>query len=142
MYFMERSSNSVFILYNPMRCANGAYTQIVSLEIFNCFSRFMLSIVRMLCSRSASLIKITRGSSVSVSNIFLKFSACWLVLVSITFEILVSPSTIFEISVPKSRSTSSRVTSVSSTVSCNKAQMVLLTPRPISSTQIMATAMG
>ena len=46
------------------------------------------------------------------------------------------------ISIPNSLSTSSKVISVSSTVSCNKEQMVLLTPNPISSTQIIATAKG
>ena len=62
----------------------------------------MLSSVRMLCKRSASFIKITLGSSVRVSNIFLKFSACWDVLVSITVDILVRPSTILAISLPNS----------------------------------------
>ena len=142
MYFMDKSSSSVFTLYSPMRCASGAYTQMVSDAIFNCFSVFIKSSVRILCKRSASLMRITRGSSVRVSNIFLKFSACCDVLVSITVEILVRPSTIFAISVPNSRCTSSSVISVSSTVSCKSAHMVLLTPSPISSTQIIATAMG
>ncbi len=102
----------------------------------------MLSIVRMLCSLSASFIKITRGSSVRVRRIFLKFSACWEVLASITDDILVRPSTILVISGPNSRLISSSAISVSSTVSCNRAQMVLRIPRPISSTQILATANG
>ena len=142
MYFMARSSNSVFILYKPIRCASGAYTQMVSEAIFNCFSCFIESIVRILWSLSESLIRITLGSSVKVSKIFLKFSACWLLLASITVAIFVKPSTIFAISFPNSLLISSNVMSVSSTVSCNKAQMVLRTPNPISSAAIIATAMG
>ena len=142
MYFMARSSSSVLILYRPMRWASGAYTKIVSLLIFSCFSRFILSSVRILCNRSASFINITRGSSVSVSKIFLKFSACWVLFVSITVLILVRPSTILVTSEPNSRCISSKLMSVSSTVSCNNAQMVLRMPNPISSTQILATAIG
>ena len=142
MYFMDKSSNSVFKLYKPIRWAKGAYTQIVSEAIFNCFSCFIESRVRILCKRSASFINITLGSSVRVNKIFLKFSACWLLLASMTPEIFVNPSTIFAISFPNSFLTSSKVKSVSSMVSCNNAQMVLRTPNPISSTQIMATAIG
>ena len=117
MYFMARSSISVLIVYKPMRCASGAYTYTVSEDILSCFSRFILSSVRILCSRSDSLIKITRGSSVSVSNIFLKFSACCEAFTSMTLAILVRPSTILVISSPNSLFISSSEMSVSSTVS-------------------------
>ncbi len=43
---------------------------------------------------------------------------------------------------PKMRSMSSTVYSVSSTTSCSRAATTDLTPRPISSTTILATAMG
>ena len=128
--------------YSPILWASGAYTYTVSDAIFSCLSLFMLSSVRILCSLSASFISITLGSLVSVSRIFLKFSACFELFVSITFDILVRPSTIRAISVPNSLSISSSVISVSSTVSCSSAQMVLRIPSPISSTQIIATANG
>jgi hypothetical protein len=43
---------------------------------------------------------------------------------------------------PNISRTSSKVMSVSSTVSCNSALATLVTPRPSSSAQMRATAMG
>ena len=48
---------------------------IVSLAFSFCFSGFIYWSVRILCRRSASLIRITRISFAIARNIFLKFSA-------------------------------------------------------------------
>ena len=53
---------------SPSGAPSGAYMKSVSPAILSCFSRFMLSSVRMLCSRSAILIRMTRMSSLSVSK--------------------------------------------------------------------------
>ena len=47
----------------PRRCASGAYTSSVSRAFCSCFCLPRYSIVRRLCRRSASLIRITRRSS-------------------------------------------------------------------------------
>ena len=96
----------------------------------------------MLCRRSAILMRITRTSSESVSSTLRKYSACSEVSALNTPDIFVSPSTIEAIFGPKMRSMSSTVYSVSSTTSCSKAATTDLTPRPISSATIRATAIG
>mmetsp|Transcript_13187 Transcript_13187/g.32865 ORF Transcript_13187/g.32865 Transcript_13187/m.32865 type:complete len:264 (+) Transcript_13187:1972-2763(+) len=68
-YRNARSSSSAFTQWSPSMRASGAYTSRVSRAIFNCFSGFMCSSVRMLCRRSASLTKITRTSPVIALNI-------------------------------------------------------------------------
>ena len=98
--------------------------------------------VRMLCSRSAILMRITRTSSESVSSTLRKYSACSDVSALKTPDILVSPSTIEAIFGPKMRSMSSTVYSVSSTTSCSSDATTDLTPSPISSMTIFATAIG
>ena len=117
LYLRERSSSSLFMAYSPKRCASGAYIYKVSEAIFCCLSGLINWRVRMLSSLSASLIKITLTSSLSVRSIFLKFSACALVPGSNTPLIFVSPSTIFLALFPNPLSTSSSVKFVSSTVS-------------------------
>ena len=114
----------------------------VSEAIFCCLSGRMCSNVRMLSNRSASLIKITRTSSLRVSNIFRKFSAWALVPGSNTPLILVNPSTMTRSLNPNICSMSSSVIVVSSTVSCNSAHTMLVVPSPISSATTRATAMG
>ena len=128
--------------YRPKRCASGAYMKSVSPAILSCFSRFMLSSVRMLCSRSAILMRITRMSSLSVSSIFRKFSAWALCAGSKIPEILVNPSMMARSRLPNIRSMSSSVTQVSSTVSCSSAHTMLVVSSPISSRKIRATADG
>ena len=77
---------------------------------------------RMLCSRSASLTSSTRMSSDIASTSLRKFSAClvWSDCNSMR-DSLVTPSTSRAISGPNSRSISSSVATVSSTVSCRQA---------------------
>ena len=78
--------------------------------------------VRMLCTRSASLMKMTRRSRAIDSSILRKFSACadWR-LSKCSPASLVTPSTSPATSRPKRFSTSSAVTGVSSTTSCSSA---------------------
>ena len=128
--------------YSPRRWASGAYMNSVSEAIFCCLSGRMCSSVRMLSSRSAILIRITRTSLLSVSNIFRKFSACALVPGSNTPLIFVSPSTMFRSRSPKRLPTSSSVMYVSSTVSWSSAHTMLVVSSPISSATIRATPMG
>ena len=142
LYIKAKSSNSLFIEYNPKRCASGAYKNFVSEAILSCLSARMLPRVRMLCSRSASLIKTTRISSEIVKIILRKFSAWIEAFSSNTSGIFVNPSIIRRTFDPKRSSTSSNVMCVSSTVSCNNAHVIAVAPNPISSTQIRATAIG
>ena len=98
--------------------------------------------VRMLCRRSAILMRMTRTSSERVSSTLRKYSACSEVSALKTPDILVSPSTIEAILGPKMRSMSSTEYSVSSTTSCSRAATTDFTPSPISSMTILATAIG
>ena len=99
--------------------------------------------VRILCRRSAILIKITRISSLIVKSNLRKFSACAEACSpKIPPEILVSPSTICAILSPNILRISSTVYSVSSTTSCNKAAQIEVEPNPISLQTILATAIG
>ena len=109
-YLKLKFSSSVFILYNPKRLASGAYIYNVSPAILYCLFGSIEPNVRMLCRRSAILIRITRMSSLMVSSNFLKFSACAEALSpKIPPEILVNPSTICAIFGPKMFSISSTV---------------------------------
>ena len=87
----------------------GVVTGLLSLVIFICLLTGMLPNVRMLCKRSAILIRITRTSSESVNNIFRKFSACSDAAVLNTPDILVRPSTMLAILGPNRFSISSTV---------------------------------
>ncbi len=80
---------------------------IVSRAFWACFSGFMLRIVRMLCSRSASLTSVTRRSRDVAMNSLRKFSA-WRVSVEVSWRLVsfVTPSTSSAISRPNRRSTS------------------------------------
>ena len=89
--------------------------------------------VRMLCSRSAIFIRITRMSSAIVSSSLRKFSACADALSpKIPPDIFVNPSTIVAIFFPKFISMSSTRYSVSSTTSWSKAAHIDVEPKPIS----------
>ncbi len=108
-----------------------------------CLCCGMCCIVRILCRRSASFINTTLMSLPRVSSNFLKFSA-FLVTCRLSNKpsILVRPSTISAMVLLKSRSISSRLTSVSSTTSCSKAQAIEVAPSPTSTATIRATAIG
>ena len=115
----------------------------VSEAIFTCLCSGIESMVCILCRRSAILMMITRISSFSVKSIFRKFSACKETSVSFfRLEILVNPCTIFATVLPKRRSISSKVYSVSSTVSWSNAAAIQVASNPISDATIFATAMG
>ena len=93
---------------------------IVSRAFSICFSGRMNWSVLILCSLSASLIRITRISFAIAKNIFLKFSAC---TSSLSAEYdncpsFVTPSTSSATSEPKISVISCSVITVSSTTSC------------------------
>ena len=80
----------------------------------------------MLCRRSASLTRSTRASSAMASRSLRKFSACCACLVTkSSLPSLVRPSTSPPISSPNALSISSRVTVVSSIVSCSIAAAIV-----------------
>ena len=87
--------------------------------------------MRMLCSRSASLMTSTRGSR-AIATIILRIVSAWAASPSLTLSILVTPSTRWVTSEPNSAVIVSRVTPVSSTVSCRRAatSVVVSMPRP------------
>ena len=98
--------------------------------------------MRMLCSRSASLMSTTRMSSAIARNIFRMFSACccsWLWVEN--RDSLVTPSTRCAISGPKASSTSARLYSVSSGTSWSSAAATATGSMP-SSARIWADAIG
>ena len=98
--------------------------------------------MRMLCSRSASLMSTTRMSSAIARNIFRMFSACccsWLWVLN--FESLVTPSTRWATSGPNRSSTSARLYSVSSGTSWRSAAATATGSMP-SSARIWAEAIG
>src|SRR5437764_751953 len=110
----------------PSRLASGAKISRVSRAMRSCFSGRTCIRVRMLCSRSASLISTTRTSSLIARNVLRRLSV-WRsmgVLPSLdtrgSCASLVTPSTRRATSSPKSSRMSSRVRAVSSTVSCSK----------------------
>ena len=87
--------------------------------------------MRMLCSRSASLMTSTRGSR-AIATIILRIVSAWAASPSFTLSILVTPSTRWVTSEPNSTVIVSSVTPVSSTVSCSRAatSVVVSMPRP------------
>ena len=98
--------------------------------------------MRMLWSRSASLMRTTRMSSAIARNIFRMFSACccsWLWVLNL--DSLVTPSTMCAISGPNRSSTSARLYSVSSGTSWRRAAATATGSMP-SSARIWAEAMG
>ena len=98
--------------------------------------------VRMLCSRSASLMIRTRRSRAMATSILRMVAACWASRESNwTRSSLVTPSTMAATSLPKARSMSSRVVPVSSTVSWSRAAATVTSSRPKSAT-MRATARG
>ena len=114
----------------------------VSLAMRCCFSCGIAAIVRMLCSRSASLMTSTRRSAAMATSILRIVAACCASRESNWMRSsLVTPSTIAAISLPKLLSTSCSVISVSSTASCSNAAATDVSSRPISAT-ILATARG
>ena len=120
----------------------GAYTSIVSRALSRRFCSGQASPVRILCSRSHSLMIMTRTSWLMASSILRRFSACcssmlenW-ILVS-----LVTPSTSRATSAPKADLTSSMVMGVSSTTSWSREAAMLSVSMPRSSTS-RATASG
>jgi hypothetical protein len=96
--------------------------------------------VRMLCSRSASLMTSTRGSR-DIATIILRIVSACAASPYLTLSILVTPSTRCATSGPKSLRSDSRSTPVSSTVSCSSAatRVVVSMPSPAST---VATASG
>ena len=114
----------------------------VSWAVRRCFHSGMTARVRMLCSRSASLMMRTRQSSAMATSILRTVAACWASLESNwRRSSLVTPSTIRATAGPKSRSITSVVTPVSSTASCSSAAATVWESRPRSAT-MPATAMG
>ena len=98
--------------------------------------------VRMLWSRSASLIRTTRMSWAIASSILRMFSACccsWLWVLNL--DSLVTPSTSWATSGPNRSSTSVRLYSVSSGTSCRRAAWMAIVSSP-SSARIWAEAIG
>ena len=120
----------------------GAYTSIVSSALSRRFCGGQPSPVRMLCSRSHSLMSITRTSWLIARSILRRFSACcssteenWM---RVSF---VTPSTSSGTSAPNFAFSASSATPVSSTTSCKSAAMMLSVSRPSSATR-HATATG
>ena len=106
----------------PSLSASGAYTSMVSRALKRLLSGGSAASVRMLCSLSASLMMTTRMSFDMARNILRSVRACFssmeLTLMEVSF---VTPSTSSATVSPKRSRTSSRVTGVSSTVSCSSA---------------------
>ena len=106
----------------PSLSASGAYTSMVSRALKRLRSGGSAASVRMLWSLSASLMMTTRMSLDMARNILRSVRACFssmeLTLMEVSF---VTPSTSSATVSPKRSRTSSRVTGVSSTVSCSSA---------------------
>ncbi|CAB4956697.1 unannotated protein [freshwater metagenome] len=135
-----RSSSSHLMVFMPSRWASGAKISRVSRAFFSCCSGDIHRIVRMLCSRSASLMTSTRMSRAMATTILRTVSDA-VVCPYLTRSSLVTPSTSRAISSPKSASKISMEYSVSSTVSCSRAAARVgeVIPR---SAKIPATASG
>ena len=100
------------------------------------------SSVRMLCRRSASLIRMTRTSRAIASSILRKFSACassW--LSNSILSSLETPSTSSATGLPKFSLISVLVTAVSSITSCSSAAVSAWESR-CHCARILATASG
>ena len=145
----DRSASSLRKLHMPRRWASGAKISSVSRAMEMRLCGGMNSSVRMLCSRSASFTMTMRQSSAIATNIDRRFSTCSSCLLKAeattarcvsasrvplayrsvansertifgSFDTFVSPSTMRRTSTPKRRSTASKVSAVSSTVSCSR----------------------
>ena len=107
-----------------------------------CFSTGRAPSVRMLCSRSASLMSTTRMSSAMARNILRMFSACCSSCDrALNLDSFVTPSTRWATSGPKRSSTSEMEYSVSSGTSWSSAAWTASGSSP-SSERIWATASG
>ena len=107
-----------------------------------CFAIGIAAIVRMLCSRSASLMTSTRRSRAIATSILRIVAACWASRESNWMRSsFVTPSTIAATSLPKPASTSASVISVSSTASWSSAAATEISSSPMSAT-MRATARG
>ncbi len=114
----------------------------VSWAVRRCFHSGITARVRMLCSRSASLMMSTRQSLAMATSILRTVAACWASFESNwSRSSLVTPSTMRATAGPKSRSMTSVVTPVSSTASWRRAAATVWASRPRSAT-IPATAIG
>ena len=114
----------------------------VSCAMRYCFSDGTPPMVRMLCSRSASLMISTRMSRAIATSILRIVAACCASFESKWMRSsLVTPSTIVATSAPNPASTSATVISVSSTASCRSAAARQISSSPISAT-IRATEIG
>ncbi len=114
----------------------------VSWAVRRCFHSGITAMVRMLWSRSASLMTSTRQSVAIATSILRTVAACWASLESnCNRSSLVTPSTMAPTSGPNSSVTCSRVSPVSSTASCSRAEATDRASRPRSAT-IVATATG
>ncbi len=136
----ERSSSSHLMVFIPRRWASGARISSVSRAFCSCFSGARNVSVRMLCSRSASLMTSTRGS-LAIATTILRMVSALAASPSFTLSSLVTPSTRSATSPPNSSASSSSVYSVSSTVSCSSAATSVFVSMP-SSARIEATASG
>ena len=94
----------------------------------------------MLCSRSASLMTSTRMSR-DIATIILRIVSACAESPYLTLSSLVTPSTSWATSSPKSARTCSRVYDVSSTVSCSSAATSVGSVMPMSA-RIVVTASG
>ncbi len=102
----------------------------------------MTEIVRMLCSRSASLIRSTRQSWAMAMNILRMVAACCSSLESNSRRSsLVTPSTTAATWSPNSSASHSLVIPVSSTASWSNAAVIVASSRPRSAA-MSATAIG
>ncbi len=114
----------------------------VSWAVRSCFQAGMAATVRMLCSRSDSLMISTRRSLAMATSILRTVAACWASFESnLRRSSLVTPSTMAATSGPNRSVRSARVTPVSSTASCSRAAEMVTSSSPSSAT-ILATATG
>src|SRR5665647_3189302 len=104
----------------PSRCASGAQISSVSRAFRRADSWGTNRQVRALCNRSASLMTSTRMSR-DIATTILRTVSAWAASPYETRSSLVTPSTSFAISSPKSSLSWLREYSVSSTVSCSSA---------------------
>src|SRR5699024_8463074 len=87
-----RSSSSHLMVAIPSLWARGAITSRVSRAFLTCFSGGRKRMVRMLCSRSATLITSTRGSC-AIAMIILRIVSASAASPNSTLSSLVTPST-------------------------------------------------
>ena len=117
-----RFCSSRKVWFNPRRWAIGAYTSSVSLAMRAHLSLGVSVSVRILCVRSASLIRITRTSRAMAKSIFRNDSAWFSSRESkCSRSSLVRPSTSSATGEPKRCINSGLVTPQSSKASCSRA---------------------